>query len=528
MPNRRQSAGIGTDPIMTAPEEQRRAAGNRRMRPPAPGPSGGARPDPDLLSGARGEGAPLRAFLRRHYVGLTTAAEAVADVFCLGLSFLLGARLDSWLPWAGAGPGAGGYLRTGALAALAGIVVFERMGLYRRQASVLNVEETRRVIKAVAVLAAVLIAWSYFTRTEVSPVFLVLSLGASLFLLTSERMAFYKLHQGFHLRGINLRRVLICGAGEVGRQLFQKISHSPKLGYHAVGFYDEDPMTLNKARERIHKDPRQEILFLEKKEEFLEAVMSRKMDEVLIARPSLRPDGMQEIMGLCRKFGIRFGYVPYLHGYFVEQIRLSDIDGIPLITAGRIRASRADRLGKRLFDAVLSTVSLLLLWPLLALIALLVRIDSPGPALFTQTRVGRNGREFRIFKFRTLYTDTPAYMTSPNSPLDPRITSMGRLLRRSSLDELPQLLNVVRGEMSLVGPRPEMPFIVAGYSDLERERLGVRPGITGLWQISADRDRPIHENILYDIYYIKNRSFLLDLAILLRTALFAVISMKTC
>jgi len=486
--------------------------------------------EPEPKSSREGEvgAARMGGFLRRHYVGVTTAIEAAADLCCLSLSFLLGAFLDSLLVSAGELGGAGDFLRTGILGVLGGLVVFERLGLYRRQASVLNVEETRRVIQAVLVLTAVLVAWSYFTRAQTSPAFLLFSLAACLLLVTAERMALYKAHQVFHRRGVNLRRVLIYGAGEVGRQLFQKISQSPKLGYHAVGFYDEDLNILNTASERIRKEKGREILFLRRKEDFLEAVLSRRLDEVLIARPSVDPKELQEIMGLCKRFGIRFGYIPYLYGYFVEEVRMTDIDGIPLITAGKILESRADKIGKRVFDAVLAFVSLLLLWPLFVILAVLIRLDSAGPAFFTQTRVGRNGRDFRIFKFRTLYRETPAYMTSPNSPLDPRITRIGRFLRRSSLDELPQLLNVLRGEMSMVGPRPEMPFIVAGYSALEKERLRVRPGITGLWQISADRARPIHENILYDLYYIKHRSFLLDLAILVRTALFALVSMKTC
>ena len=220
--------------------------------------------------------------------------------------------------------------------------------------------------------------------------------------------------------------------------------------------------------------------------------------------------------------------LPCFFGLFVKQVCANNIDGIPLITSQKIRPGKWERIGKRLFDLFFSVFSLLVLWPLFLVLSVLIRLDSPGPAFFRQTRIGKNGRAFPIYKFRTLYTHTPAYTVSPWSPEDPRITRLGRFLRRTSLDELPQLINVVRGEMSLVGPRPEMPFIVAGYNELQKERLGVRPGITGLWQISADRGRPIHENMAYDIYYIRNRSLLLDIAILVHTALFAVFSMKTC
>src|SRR6202035_5469849 len=138
---------------------------------------------------------------------------------------------------------------------------------------------------------------------------------------------------------------------------------------------------------------------------------------------------------------------------------------------------------------------------------------SPGSAFFIQKRVGRNGELFKIYKFRSMYTDAPKYDFSPTSSSDPRITKIGRFLRRMSLDELPQLINVFLGNMSLVGPRPEMPFIVERYSAEQRRRLEVLPGITGLWQLSADRAFPIHENMEYDLYYMRNRNFFMDVAI---------------
>lgn len=174
--------------------------------------------------------------------------------------------------------------------------------------------------------------------------------------------------------------------------------------------------------------------------------------------------------------------------------------------------------GKRIFDLLASALLLILLAPMLLLLAILVRLDSPGPALFLQERVGEGGRRFCLLKFRSMYTVTPKYARSPVTPDDPRMTRVGRVIRRLSLDELPQLVNVLRGEMSLVGPRPEMPFLVAGYTPLQRRRLEGRPGITGLWQISEGRLAPIHENLQYDLHYLRHRNVMLDAAILLRTA----------
>jgi lipopolysaccharide/colanic/teichoic acid biosynthesis glycosyltransferase len=155
--------------------------------------------------------------------------------------------------------------------------------------------------------------------------------------------------------------------------------------------------------------------------------------------------------------------------------------------------------------------------PLLAWCALRVRLDSPGPAFFRQTRIGREGRPFEMWKLRTMHREVGRYEEAPRGPGDPRVTRYGRWLRATSLDELPQLLNVLRGEMSLVGPRPEMPFIAAGYDEWQRRRLSVKPGITGLWQILGRKDLPMHENLQYDFYYIRNRSLALDLSILIRT-----------
>jgi lipopolysaccharide/colanic/teichoic acid biosynthesis glycosyltransferase len=168
-------------------------------------------------------------------------------------------------------------------------------------------------------------------------------------------------------------------------------------------------------------------------------------------------------------------------------------------------------------DLAGSLLLLTIFAPFFLLVAGLIKLDSRGPALFRQKRVGRDGEPFYIWKFRTMQADVHPYRRSPVSNEDVRLTKVGRMLRRLSIDELPQLMNVVMGEMSLVGPRPEMPFIVKKYGSLERQRLTVKPGITGLWQISPARAMPIHHNLQYDLFYIRNRTLLMDCVILLRT-----------
>lgn len=194
--------------------------------------------------------------------------------------------------------------------------------------------------------------------------------------------------------------------------------------------------------------------------------------------------------------------------------------GLPYSTpASCIAKSNASFLLKRGLDVVLGTVVLVLFLPFGLLVALLVKIDSRGPALIRQRRIGENGETFEMWKFRSMHAGVPRYARSPISDSDPRLTRVGRGLRRFSIDELPQILNVLKGDMSLVGPRPEMPFIVEQYSPHERLRLHATPGITGLWQISPARAMPIHKNLGLDLFYIENRNIFLDLAILLRTAI---------
>lgn len=199
---------------------------------------------------------------------------------------------------------------------------------------------------------------------------------------------------------------------------------------------------------------------------------------------------------------------------------------------GLVAAGRAQRLMKRGLDVGLASTCLLLVSPLLLVIALLVKGTSPGPVFFRQLRVGRSltwaregaglPRAFEILKFRTMREETHPYAETPSKHADPRITRVGRFLRKTSLDELPQLVNVLRGDMALVGPRPEMPFVVKTYGQVHRRRLTVTPGITGLWQLYGSRSRPIHHEIEYDLFLLDHWSLWLDLRILWRTFQFVL------
>jgi len=206
-----------------------------------------------------------------------------------------------------------------------------------------------------------------------------------------------------------------------------------------------------------------------------------------------------------------------------------------LISDEHNSSTRWYRLAKRLIDIIIAGIGLIISLPVMVLIACLVKLDSPGPAIFRQKRIGRNrrfhsnghlferrngdlkGKPFDIYKFRTMKQNVDPYAISPCNNFDPRITQVGRIIRPFCLDELPQLINVLKGDMSLVGPRPEMPFIVKNYGNLESLRLAVKPGITGLWQLFGSRKKLIHENLQFDLEYIRNRSLKLDLKIMIKT-----------
>ncbi len=176
-----------------------------------------------------------------------------------------------------------------------------------------------------------------------------------------------------------------------------------------------------------------------------------------------------------------------------------------------------ERMGKRLLDVVVALSTLILLAPFMLVIAVLIRRETGAAAIFRQIRIGWRGQAFMMYKFRTMHLEAAPYAPAPHHLADQRVTPIGRWLRRYSLDELPQLINVLKGDMSLVGPRPEMPFLVQRYQPWQRQRLLVAPGLTGLWQIMGRKDLPITQNLQHDFYYIRHRSLALDIWILLRT-----------
>jgi len=435
------------------------------------------------------------------------------------------------------------------------LTCFWVFGMYRWRKSILNVEEYRAAFKAIATSFLISSSSIYFLRTAqsdqlrqnvqdspllkfllvdvIQPLHDVIALGEDpegksrilfvvvfvvMFAVTClQRGIMFAVSSALHARGFGNTNVALYGTGPLALRVQQKLRLFPTLGYHFVGFLDDD--------EDLHGRSLRGHPVLGGRDQLDRLVREHEIRKVIVADPGLEEDDLLELVGILDTLGIEYQVVPRLYHFFSQRFTVDNLDSIPLITVGD-RSRPVYHAVKRGIDIVVSAGLLILLSPLMALIALLIKRSSPGPVLFSQVRVGQRGRTFRIFKFRTMYVDMCGDEETPQASSDPRITRIGRFLRKTSLDELPQLINVLRGDMSLVGPRPEMPFIVDTYSPVDRLRLDAKPGITGLWQVSEARKAPIHENVDYDLYYIENQSVFLDTVILLMTA-FSIFRLRT-
>ncbi len=390
-------------------------------------------------------------------------------------------------------------------AAFAVLFVFllERHGAYQGCASLLAIRDTERVLRVTAQTFWMALVAAYFCVAPVPRLALSLALLLVPIFLTVEKLQVYRAIRALRRRGLGTRRALIAGSGAAAKRIYSALLRSPQFGVEPVAFVDED--TQNAAGEvyessyrrqrsaRVLPGPLCPELFRELNASVL----------VMAASGASRAATMQTA-AKASSAGVDTYFAPddFLEpGFWVNY---AELDGVMLAHLSRGRKRGLCDAGKRALDVAGAITALAVFAPLLAAVAALVKLSSPGPVLFQQERVGQSGRRFAIYKFRTMYREVPTYGYSPTAGEDPRVTPVGRILRRTSLDELPQLFNVLLGQMSLVGPRPEMPFIAERYDALQRQRLSVKPGITCLWQLSADRAFLIHENLEYDLYYLSN------------------------
>jgi exopolysaccharide biosynthesis polyprenyl glycosylphosphotransferase len=448
---------------------------------------------------------PGLAFLRRLHVATDCALVALGWLGAYGLRYALNDALGTPInPFRR-------YVEALPLVVLPWVATCWLFGIYRGARMRTLVDELQALLRGAALGLLVVSALSFFFRELAFGRFVVLASAANNLLLQGvSRVLFYRAERRLWRSGAHDVPVLIVGTGVAAIRLLQKLQDHPEIGYRVVGLLDdsEEPAEKDVAGHPV----------LGRVEDLREAAIAAGVRDVFVADPGLGHTRMLSLVLDCEDLGIEFRVVTNLFEVLTAGTELDLVDDLPLVRLGRERAHPLYAAAKRVFDVCGALLGLVAFAPLLLWCAWRIRATSPGPALFFQDRIGHDGRPFRMVKFRTMHADAEPEGVAPTGPGDPRVTGYGRWLRATSIDELPQLWNVLRGEMSLVGPRPEMPFIVAGYDEWQRRRLCVKPGITGLWQILGRKDLPMHLNLQYDFYYIRNRSLALDASILLRTA----------
>ena len=415
--------------------------------------------------------------------------------------------------------------------------------LYRLRGEFSFFDDGIRVFKSTAIGSLLIVAAAFLYRGGFN--YRAFSYARSVFVLDflialasfyCLRLLLRSAQTFFRLRGVNLIPTLVVGRGPEAAFCIKEMRERPSLGYRVIGAVESG--TPDAAVPRTYEG----VPIVSDLAGLPEAIRESGANEVIIADPHVDGDALFDVMMRCgRRRGVEFRIAPSLFNCLPSKTEVDQIGALPMIRLFREPLSDFARGSKRISDIVIASLTLALLSPFWLLLALLIKFDSKGPVFYLQERVGMDGRIFVVYKFRTMRTDAdsevhreyqrkfiaghaeanvgdaqkPAYKLRD----DPRITRIGRLLRRFSLDEVPQLINVLRGDMSIVGPRPPIPYEVEAYELRHRKRLDMKPGLTGLWQVSGRNRLPFEEMVKLDLFYIENWSLLFDLKIVLRTVL---------
>lgn len=308
------------------------------------------------------------------------------------------------------------------------------------------------------------------------------------------------------------KNVLVVGAGKVGLEVADFFKKKKVLGYCVVGFLD---------------DKKKGTHVIGTLQDLEDVINTKNIDEIIITIPSERSI-INQLLSTIRKYDIEIKIIPEMFDFVVTTVKLDKYNAFPYMKIVKTPIRGLNLIVKRAVDILFSLIGLLFIFPLFIIVGMWIKLDSKGPIFFKQKRVGKNGVPFNMYKFRSMVTNAEELkekLMSKNEakgPVfkmkdDPRITKIGKFIRKYSIDELPQLLNVLKGEMSLIGPRPPLLNEVQQYDDYQWRRLGIAPGITGLWQVSGRSDLNFSEWVALDVFYIENWSIVLDIKIILRT-----------
>lgn len=402
-------------------------------------------------------------------------------------------------------------------------IVQSGAALYRPVRGRSWVEEVYSILTAVTQGTLLLMALSFFLQPIVSSRQMLVYVAISSIVLLSLGRALLRLVDArLRARGVGVMRTLLVGVGESGQAVMRTILARKELGYQLVGYLQD-----GEASESL--DFGRRIQFLGNLADLPRVLHEKNIQQVIYTLPLGEGERIRQVVEECRRAGVSFSVVPDVFQLNLRQVQVENLAGIPLLNLQRESAiSGRNRLMKRVMDIGLILLASPILLLLFLAVWLLTRLQGGGSAIYEQRRVGENGREFDLYKFRSMVPDAErqqeqlvtTHNLDPRHPKlvdDPRVTRFGRFIRRTSLDELPNLINVLRGQMSLVGPRPPTPGEVSLYAPWQRGRLQSLPGITGLWQVSGRSEVPFDEMCLLDIYYIENWSLTLDIQILMMT-----------
>ncbi|MDP8243583.1 MAG: exopolysaccharide biosynthesis polyprenyl glycosylphosphotransferase [Candidatus Hinthialibacter antarcticus] len=392
------------------------------------------------------------------------------------------------------------------------VLICASLDLYRRQYLSAALDELTNIVKMVFLFMITSMAVAFLLK-ELDPgrAVLILSAALAFFLIVASRMTWSFLEKKMFEEGIGRIRALVVGDGEPAGRVIQSLRTQPQGKYEVLGLLTDE----HDIGETIKDCP-----VLGVSAELPEWSNTLVIDEVFFADSRMEKRDLLNLVVSCgEQTSVRqFNILTDMFGMITDRALFDSVDDIPFKALRKRQLSPFEQTCKRSLDFFCAGALLLMAAPFFPIICLMIRLCSSGPSIFRHERIGKDGNPFIMYKFRTMFRNVNEYQEAPIRKDDPRVLPMiGRILRRTSLDELPQLWNVFKGEMSMVGPRPEMPFIVSSYEPWQRQRLSVLPGITGLWQISGRKDLPLHSNLEYDFYYIQNQSLLFDLIILLKT-----------
>ena len=406
-------------------------------------------------------------------------------------------------------------------------IFFFSFSVYDGHHNTTLMSELSNVIVATVASTMALAGILFLTYRETSRGVIILFLFLDLSLLIGVRISWWAYRHIIPRERVgNRQNVVIIGAGEVGQTLRERILKDIDNNINFIGFLDDD----------LEKKSAHPNDILDGADSIRKVVMQYKVDDVILALPRRAHERTNFLVSELHTLPVKVWVIPDYFALTLHKAKMTDYAGIPMLDLRAPALSERQRTAKVIFDSIVTLVSLPITFPLMILIAIAIKLDSKGSIIFKQERVGENGKTFVMYKFRTMIDNAENLRSQVETfdnngklihkmPDDPRVTRVGRFLRRTSLDELPQLFNVLKGEMSLVGPRPELPYLVEKYEPWQRKRFAVPQGLTGWWQINGRSDKPMHLNTEDDLYYVQNYSLLLDIQILLMT-LWAVISGK--